>query len=221
VSGLEPLVRVSGKAMPLPADSIDTDVITPMPRVMDGTYVQHAFETLRFDADGTPLSDDPFADPRYAGAEILVTGANFGCGSSRETAAWAVKGMGYRVVISESFGDIFASNCFKNGVLPLRLPHDDVTALLEAAEAEQTITVDLEEMTVTVGRRSIAFELPELRRTALLEGLDDLDVALHLIDAIDAFETAHLARRPWIVPDRRTIERGQQAPVRRAGSADS
>jgi 3-isopropylmalate/(R)-2-methylmalate dehydratase small subunit len=200
MAGNEPLVRVSGIAMPLPIDSIDTDVITPMPRVMDGSYVEHAFEPLRAHADGTPRADDPFADPRFAGAEILVTGANFGCGSSRETAVWAVKGMGYRVVVAESFGDIFFSNCFKNGVLPLRLAHEDVAALLATAEAGGTITVDLVEMTVTADDRRVAFELPELRRTALLEGLDDLDVALLTVPEIEAFEIARQERHPWVLP---------------------
>jgi len=200
MAGNEPLGRVSGIAMPLPIDSIDTDVITPMPRVMDGSYVEHAFEPLRAHADGTPRADDPFADPRFAGAEILVTGANFGCGSSRETAVWAVKGMGYRVVVAESFGDIFFSNCFKNGVLPLRLAHEDVAALLATAEAGGTITVDLVEMTVTADDRRVAFELPELRRTALLEGLDDLDVALLTVPEIEAFEIARQERHPWVLP---------------------
>jgi 3-isopropylmalate/(R)-2-methylmalate dehydratase small subunit len=200
MAGNEPLVRVSGIARPLPIDSIDTDVITPMPRVMDGSYVEHAFEPLRAHADGTPRADDPFADPRFAGAEILVTGANFGCGSSRETAVWAVKGMGYRVVVAESFGDIFFSNCFKNGVLPLRLAHEDVAALLATAEAGGTITVDLVEMTVTADDRRVAFELPELRRTALLEGLDDLDVALLTVPEIEAFEIARQERHPWVLP---------------------
>jgi 3-isopropylmalate/(R)-2-methylmalate dehydratase small subunit len=201
LSGLDPLVRVSSKAMPLPIDSIDTDVITPMPRVMDRTYVEYAFEPLRFHPDGTPRADDPFADPRYGDSQILVAGANFGCGSSRETAVWAIKGMGYRVVIAESFGDIFYSNCFKNGILPLRLLRPEAHALMAAAQREEPITVDLEAMTVTTdsGLR-IAFELPELRRTALLEGLDDLDVALRMVDTIENFGATHLARRPWVLP---------------------
>jgi 3-isopropylmalate/(R)-2-methylmalate dehydratase small subunit len=199
MAGLEPLVRIVSKAMPLPIDSVDTDVITPMPRIMDGTYVERAFEPLRFHADGTERDDDPFADPRYAGAQILVTGSNFGSGSSRETAVWAVKAMGYRVVIAESFGDIFFANCFKNGVLPLRLPREHVRALLAAAEAGQEITVDLGEMAATTGDMRIPFELSEFRRTALLEGLDDLDVALRMADRIEAFEASYLTRSPWVL----------------------
>ena len=210
MSGHAPLTRVSSRAMPLDIDSIDTDVITPMPRVMDGTYVEHAFEPLRFEDDGRPKPDDPFADARFTGAEILVTGANFGCGSSRETAVWAIKGMGYRVVIAESFGDIFSSNCFKNGVLALRLPRDDVRRLLAQAQSGEVVTIDLDDMLVTTsGGLSIPFQLPELRRTALREGLDDLDVTLRMADLIEDFAAEHLAQRPWVLP--KADERHYQA----------
>jgi 3-isopropylmalate/(R)-2-methylmalate dehydratase small subunit len=193
---LEPLVRVTGTATPLPLDSIDTDVITPMHRVMDGTIVEHAFEALRAGPDGSPLPN-PFDDPRHADDQILVAGANFGCGSSRETAVWAIKGMGYRVVIAESFGDIFYANCFKNAVLPVVLDRAEVQHLIEVAAAGTPVTVDLPGSTVTTAERTFRFSLPELRRTALLEGLDDLDLALRMDERITAFEDADRARRPW------------------------
>lgn len=198
---LEPLVRVTGTVTPLPLDSIDTDVITPMARVMDGTIVEHAFETLRTAPDGSPIPN-PFDDPRHADDQILVTGANFGCGSSRETAVWAISGMGYRVVVAESFGDIFFANCFKNAVLPVVLPPAEVGHLLEVAEQGTAVTVDLEDCTVATGERTIAFRVPALRRTALLEGLDDLEVALRMDDRISAFEAADRAERPWVQLDR-------------------
>lgn len=193
---LEPLVRIIGTATPLPLDSIDTDVITPMHRVMDGTIVEHAFETLRTGPDGSPLPN-PFDDPRHTEDQILVTGANFGCGSSRETAVWAIKGMGYRVVVAESFGDIFYANCFKNAVLPVVLQPTEVEHLVEVATAHGTVTVDLPSSTIATTEQTFVFTLPELRRTALLEGLDDLDLALRMDRQITAFEDADRLRRPW------------------------
>ncbi|CAN5658347.1 3-isopropylmalate dehydratase small subunit [soil metagenome] len=194
---LEPLVSITGTATPLPLDSVDTDVITPMHRIMDGTIVEHAFEVLRVDADGNPRPN-PFDDAEHAEDTILVAGSNFGCGSSRETAVWAVRGLGYRVVVAESFGDIFHANCFKNAVLPITLPADDVQAVMDAAQGRQQITVDVPSATISIGHRTIPFDLPDLRRTALVEGLDDLAVALQLDERIAAFERSDRARRPWV-----------------------
>lgn len=194
---LDPLTRITSTATPLPNDSVDTDVITPMHRVMEGTIVEYAFETLRFDADGNP-KPNPFDDPTHSDDEILVTGSNFGCGSSRETAVWAIKGLGYRVVIAESFGDIFHANCFKNAMLPVVLAPDQVGALLDLARSRAPITVDVAAATVSTADNTFPFELPRLRQTALLEGLDDLDLALRMDDAITAFETRDRSSRPWV-----------------------
>lgn len=194
---LEPLVTITGTATPLPLDDVDTDVITPMHRIMDGTIVEHAFEVLRVDADGNPRPN-PFDDLAHADDTILVAGTNFGCGSSRETAVWAVRGLGYRVVVAESFGDIFHANCFKNAVLPITLPADDVRVVMDAARQRRQITVDVPTATISMGARTIAFDLPELRRTALVEGLDDLAVALQLDQQIAEFEHSDRARRPWV-----------------------
>lgn len=205
---LEPLRRIDSQAVSLPVANVDTDVITPMERVMDGTFVEHAFEPLRFEPDGRPRADSPFDDPARAGAEILIAGANFGCGSSRETAVWAVKRMGFKAVIAESFGDIFRSNCFRNGLVPVVLGAADVTALMDAARVGETITVDVERGVVEHGggARRYAFDLPPLRRTALLDGLDDLQLALRLREEIDAFEARDRGARPW----------AQQVPALRA-----
>ena len=197
MAAIEPLVRVESSATPLPLDNVDTDVITPMHRVMDGTFVEHAFEVLRVDDAGNP-KPNPFDDPDHATDEILVAGANFGCGSSRETAVWAIKGMGYRVVVAESFGDIFRANCFRNAILPMAVPAPVIRELLEAARMLATFTVDVATTTLTVGGRTIEFDLADLRRTALLEGLDDLDVAIRLEDRIRLFEEQDRSRRPWV-----------------------
>lgn len=197
MADLEPLRCVVSTATALPLASVDTDVITPMHRVLDGSIVEHAFEVLRVDSEGN-AKPNPFDDPANAGNQILVAGQNFGCGSSRETAVWAVKGMGYRVVIAESFGDIFLANCFKNAVLPVILPAVHVQALFDAAAVRATITVDVVTATVSTPECSFAFELPELRRVALLEGLDDLDLALRMDSDISDFESADRHRRPWV-----------------------
>ncbi len=195
---IAPLRRIVSKAVPLPLPNIDTDIITPMERIMDGKFVEFAFEALRFDADGAPRPGCALDDPAYRDAEILIAGANFGCGSSRETAVWAVKGLGFKAVISESFGDIFSSNCFRNGIVPVVLPAAAITALLDAAQSGETLTLDIERRVVEQeGGDRYGFEIPPLRRTALLEGLDDLQLSLRLADEITTFESRDRAERPW------------------------
>jgi len=203
---MDRLVCIESLALPLLLDDVDTDVITPLPRILEGmeSMVEHAFEAIRFRADGTPDPSCVLNDARWTGAQILLAGRNFGCGSSRETAVWAVKGMGFRVVIASSFGDIFHSNCFKNGVLPIVLPHVDVNALgQEAQSANGVFTVNLEQCRATSpSGREFPFQVSPLRREALLEGLDDLALTLRRASAIEAFETAYRKRRPWVEPTR-------------------
>jgi 3-isopropylmalate/(R)-2-methylmalate dehydratase small subunit len=203
---VDQLVRIASRAVPLLLDDVDTDVITPIRRVLEGmpSLVEHAFEALRFRADGTLDPDCPLNDPRYTGAEILLAGRNFGCGSSRETAVWAVKGRGFRCVVAASFGDIFRSNCFKNGVLSVAVAPADVAALgAEARAAAGDFVVDLERCRITTpGGRVVAFELSALRREALLHGLDDLGLTLRRRAALESFARADRARRPWAYPAR-------------------
>lgn len=197
---MEPFRTLRSRAVPLRIDNVDTDVITPMRRILEGreAIVTFAFEPLRFDASGAPRPGCPLDDPAYAGARILVTGANFGCGSSRETAVWAVAGLGYRCIISPSFGDIFLSNCFKNGLLPVILGEPEVGEIAAAAERGEEIGVALEDATVSLadGRR-FAFEIAPIRKEALLRGLDDLGLTLRRLDRIDAFEARDRQARAW------------------------
>jgi 3-isopropylmalate/(R)-2-methylmalate dehydratase small subunit len=198
---MQPFETLTSRAVPLLVDDVDTDVITPMKRIMEGgnALVAYAFEPLRFDARGEPRPGFPVDDPAYAGARILVVGANFGCGSSRETAVWALVGLGYRCVIGTSFGDIFFSNCFKNGVLPLRLGEVEVAEIAAAARRREEIRVSLEEQSVCLedGRR-FAFEIAPIRKEAMLHGLDDLGLVLRRLDRIEAFEARDLEARPWV-----------------------
>lgn len=198
---MEPFKTFTAKAVPLMVDNIDTDVITPIGRVMEGlkAIIDFAFEPLRFDGTGALRPDCPLNEPRYAGAKILIAGDNFGCGSSRETAVWAVAGLGFRCVIAPSFGDIFYSNCFKNGVLPVVLPITGVTELAGYAEdGGNEVTVDLENQTISAEKRRYPFEVPSLRKEALLSGIDDLGLIERRMNKIITFEKEDFRRRPWV-----------------------
>ena len=196
----ETFAVVTSKATPLLIDNIDTDVITPIGRVLEGrdAVVKYAFEPMRFTRDGALDPACPLNDPAFAGAQILIGGDNFGCGSSRETAVWAVRGLGYRVVIAKSFGDIFFSNCFKNGVLAVQLPAEQVDRLAEAAARGETVSVDLQSQRITSGDSEAAFAVSSLRKEMLASGLDDLGLISRRAEAISEFERADKIARPWV-----------------------
>jgi 3-isopropylmalate/(R)-2-methylmalate dehydratase small subunit len=196
-------------AAPYPFANVDTDRIIRVercartPRAEMGLW---AFEMDRFDADGGERDTFVLNRPPFRGAGILVADENFGCGSSREMAVWAIAGLGIRCVIAPSFGEIFYGNCFENGVLPVRLPADVVARFLAelakvAPEAPEraTLTVDLHRQRVsTPWGEPIPFEVEALRRETLLEGLDPIGVTLKRVAAIDAFEARQRAARPWV-----------------------
>jgi 3-isopropylmalate/(R)-2-methylmalate dehydratase small subunit len=148
--------------------------------------------------------DFPLNMPRYQGASILLTRENFGCGSSREHAAWAMEDFGFRAVIAPSFADIFRSNALKNGILPIVLPADQVETLFSALRAEQgyALTIDLEACTVLLPDGALwSFEIDPFRRDCLLKGLDDIGITLQRAEAIRAFEGQHRERFPWLFED--------------------
>lgn len=199
---MQPFTALTGTATPLLRDNLDTDVIirierlTGTPRDGLGAY---AFESLRLRPDG---SEDPrcvLNQPGFRGAPILVTGANFGCGSSREGAVWALMGMGLRCIVAEGFGDIFHGNCFQNGLLPVRLPGDAVRRLAAQCRPGAAVAVDLRRQSVTFpDGEALAFEIEPMRRDALLAGLDDIGLTLRHADAIAAYQAADRAARPWV-----------------------
>jgi 3-isopropylmalate/(R)-2-methylmalate dehydratase small subunit len=198
---MEPFKSFKSRAVPLLIDNIDTDVITPIGRVMQGgkALFEFAFEPLRFDPAGRLRPDCPLNDRRYNGAKILIAGDNFGCGSSRETAVWAVAGSGFRCVIAPSFGDIFYSNGFKNGILPVMLARTEVNELARYAESgENEIGVQLESQTIAAGDRSYRFDIAPLRKEALLLGLDDLGLIQRRMEAVFEFEKRDRELRPWV-----------------------
>ena len=202
---MEPLQRIESIAAPLLRANVDTDVITPMHRITARSrqpLAHYAFEALRYlDGDGDtgrPNPDFVLNDPAFAGARILLTGENFGCGSSRETSPAALYSLGFRVIIGASFGDIFANNCFQRGLLVITLDGETIEALV--AETRQgRFVVDLESQRITSPQGlQVPFVVNPLRRELLLSGLDDIAMTLRLAGEITAFQTADRERRPWV-----------------------
>lgn len=203
---MQTFTTLTGLAAPLLRANIDTDVIirierlTSVPKAQLGDY---AFEAIRFLADGTVAPDFLPAHPEFAGAPILLSGANFGCGSSRESAVWALQSMGYQCVIAPSFGSIFYNNCFQNGVLPLTLDETVVAALSNLALQGKHFTVDLQRQMIDVDGQSLPFNIDPLRRDMLLQGLDEVGATLLEDDLIRAWQIQDQHRRPWVwqLPD--------------------
>jgi len=204
---MQPFTTLTGVAAPLAMDNVDTDAIIPKQhlKTIKRTGLGRAlFEELRYELDGREKPAFVLNQPKYRGASILIAGANFGCGSSREHAPWALLDYGIRCVIAPSFADIFYNNCFNNGILPIVLPPEDVEALRrEATEAEDpTFTVDLERRVVVrpVGNRELPFDLDDFGRHRLLEGLDQVALTLERQAAIKGFEDKQRLSQPWLYP---------------------
>ena len=195
---MEAFVKLNGIAAPLDRVNVDTDQIIPavhLKSIERTGFGEHLFEPWRFDANGSPVPDFVLNKPAYKDASVLVAGRNFGCGSSREHAPWALSDYGIKCVIAPSFADIFFSNCFQNGLLPLVLPEEQVREILDHATANPGVklTVDLEAQRVWSENEeiSISFEIDPARRHALLNGLDNIGLTLEHDDKIAAFEAAH------------------------------
>ena len=201
---MEKFVKLEGVAAPLPMVNVDTDMIIPkqfLKTIKRTGLGKNLFDELRYDADGNEKPDFVLNRPAYREAKILVAGENFGCGSSREHAPWAIADFGIRCVIAPSFADIFFNNCFKNGILPIALPQDEVDKLMADAEngANARLTVDLEAQTITRPDGStVAFEVDPFRRRCLLEGLDDIGLTMEKAPDIDAYEARAAVSKPWL-----------------------
>jgi 3-isopropylmalate/(R)-2-methylmalate dehydratase small subunit len=201
--GMEPFRRVRGIVAPLDRANVDTDQIIPkqfLKRIGRTGFGDALFFDWRYEADGrTPRPDFPLNRPRYRGASILLTRANFGCGSSREHAPWALMDYGFRAILAPSFADIFRNNCYQNGLLPVELPDAAVDELFRrVAEREgYALTVDLEQLTVSDDEGLVLpFTVPSYRREALLEGRDEIARTLALEAAIARYEATHRDGRP-------------------------
>ncbi len=201
---MEKFDKVTGVAAPMPLINIDTDMIIPklfLKTIKRSGLGKNLFDEMRFDADGNEKPDFVLNKPAYRNSEIIVAGDNFGCGSSREHAPWALLDFGIRVVISTSFADIFFNNCFKNGILPIVLPQEDVDKLMDDAGrgANAVVTVDLENQVITgPDGGEIEFTVDAFKKHCLLNGLDDIGLTLQKSNAIDAFEKQYGAATPWV-----------------------
>ncbi|MEM1163815.1 MAG: 3-isopropylmalate dehydratase small subunit [Pseudomonadota bacterium] len=209
VAEMRALSSVSGPAAPLMESNVNTDVIIRIERLTDferDELEPYAFESWRYVPDGAPDPDFVLNQGPWQGAPILLAGPNFGCGSSREGAVWALNCIGVRVVIAPSFGGIFYNNCFQNGTLPIVLPADRVEGFAEIArlQPEAPFTVDLErQVVVPPNGTPVPFVLDTLRKQGLLKGLDDLGLTAERLPEISAFQKADRTARPWIWPEQK------------------
>ncbi len=202
---MEEFVRLRALAAPLMRDNIDTDVIIRIDRLVGGRpdeVGKYAFELLRYLPDGGENPDFVLNREPFRRAQILLAGANFGCGSSREPAVWALQQMGFRCVVAPSFGDIFFANCFQNGMLPVVMERRTVEAIAAEVEADAAhgfVTVDLQKQTiVSPSGKEFRFEIEPARREALLHGLDEIGMTMRREAEIAAFQSRDRNRRPWI-----------------------
>lgn len=215
------LTHLEGRALPLPIDNLDTDQIMPKQflRGIDKSgLAQGLLYDLRVDAQGRPRDGAVLNDPRHAGASVLIGGANFGCGSSREHAVWGLLQYGIAAVIAPSFAEIFYSNAMNNRLLLVALPREAVDALTAEAQAhpEGILKIDLEAQTVaTPGGATHAFPIGARHKRMVIDGVDTIDLTLAMAEAIDAFEQRHRAAHPWALIDapRATAPAASGAPV--------
>ena len=196
-------ITLSGIAAPLPMINVDTDMIIPkqfLKTIKRSGLGKNLFYELRYDLQGNIKNDFVLNWDPYKSAKILVTGENFGCGSSREHAPWSLLDFGFRSIIAPSFADIFYNNCFKNGILPIRLDQSDVDHLMKEAENKKTLTINLEEQSIVdESGKSIDFEIEEFKKKCLIEGLDDISLTLKKNEAIGVYEERIQEKFPWIV----------------------
>ena len=201
---MEKFQKLQGIAAPMPLVNIDTDMIIPkvfLKSIQRTGFGKNLFDEMRFNRDGTEIEDFVLNKPQYRVAEILVAGDNFGCGSSREHAPWAIADFGIKCIVSTSFADIFFNNSFKNGILPIVLPQEQVDILMADAEkgANARMTVDLEAQEITTSDGEvIPFEVDAFKKHCLLNGLDDIGLTMEKADSIKTFEDKAAQARPWV-----------------------
>ncbi len=200
---MEKFENVSGVAAPMPLINIDTDMIIPkqfLKTIKRSGLGANLFDEMRYDDNGEEIADFVLNKSAYRKAEIIIAGDNFGCGSSREHAPWALKDFGIKVVVSTSFADIFHNNCFKNGILPIKLKAMEVAVLMEDAERGENarISVDLEAQTISAtDGTEFSFEVDSFKKHCLINGLDDIGLTMQKAASIDDFEKTYSKKTPW------------------------
>ncbi len=201
---MEKFTKLTGVAAPLPMANVDTDMIIPkqyLKTIKRTGLAEGLFYEMRFDEAGNPVDGFVLDQPAYRQAKILIAGINFGCGSSREHAPWALLDSGIRCIIAPSFADIFYNNCSKNGILPIALAEEQVETLMEDARKgdDAVLTVDLERQEITrPDGDAMRFDIDPVRKHCLVNGLDEIALTLQKSDKVDAFEARQRARQPWL-----------------------
>ena len=202
---MEKFKKIESNAIPLPMVNVDTDMIIPkqfLKTIKRTGLGKSLFYELRYDEKNVPIDSFVLNQDKYKDSQILITGKNFGCGSSREHAPWSILDYGIKCIIASSFADIFYNNCFKNGILPIKLDESEVTKLQKAAENSLSFTIDLENQKISYFDKNInhevSFELDKAKKTSLLEGLDDIGLTLAKVNHISDFENKQKSRTPWL-----------------------
>ena len=202
---MEKFKKIESNAIPLPMVNVDTDMIIPkqfLKTIKRTGLGKNLFYELRYDEKDAPIDSFVLNQDKYKDSQILITGKNFGCGSSREHAPWSILDYGIKCIIASSFADIFYNNCFKNGILPIKLDESEVTKLQKAAENSLSFTIDLENQKISYFDKNInhevSFELDKAKKTSLLEGLDDIGLTLAKVNHISDFENKQKSKTPWL-----------------------
>ena len=202
---MEKFKKIESNAIPLPMVNVDTDMIIPkqfLKTIKRTGLGKNLFYELRYDEKDAPIDSFVLNQDKYKDSQILITGKNFGCGSSREHAPWSILDYGIKCIIASSFADIFYNNCFKNGILPIKLDESEVIKLQKAAENSLNFTIDLENQKISYFDKNInhevSFELDKAKKTSLLEGLDDIGLTLAKVNHISDFENKQKSRTPWL-----------------------
>ena len=202
---MEKFKKIESNAIPLPMVNVDTDMIIPkqfLKTIKRTGLGKNLFYELRYDEKDAPIDTFVLNQDKYKDSQILITGKNFGCGSSREHAPWSILDYGIKCIIASSFADIFYNNCFKNGILPIKLDESEVTKLQKAAENSLSFIIDLENQKISYFDKNInhevSFELDKAKKTSLLEGLDDIGLTLAKVNHISDFENKQMSRTPWL-----------------------
>ena len=186
----------------LPLQNIDTDMIIPkqfLKTIKRTGLGKSLFYEMRYDENGNLIKDFTLNKEPYNKSKILLAGKNFGCGSSREHAPWALSDFGIKCIISSSFADIFYNNCFKNGILPIKINEQTVTELSEYSKRKEEVEVDLQKQEIKFGNKVVKFEIDAFKKKCLIEGLDDIGLSMEKIDYIDDFEKKLEANKPWLI----------------------
>ena len=202
---MEKFKTIKSNAIPLPMVNVDTDMIIPkqfLKTIKRTGLGKNLFYELRYDENDKKIKSFVLNQDEYKDSQILITGKNFGCGSSREHAPWSIADYGIKCIIASSYADIFYNNCFKNGILPIKLKDEEIEVLLSAAENSLNFTVDLESQKISYiennTQKEMPFELDEAKKNCLLEGLDDIGMTLNKVSHISSFEEKQKSSNPWL-----------------------